>query len=212
MIELQDYNIQLIEREILLHYELTPCDYADCDCLLSLRKTIINERVLAHQDEILPSIIAFNDALREALKEMYNRAFHIWDSIKDNNTFGDEMVLTAKCFLGYDYPALHPLQDEDREILWLAICDSGWNPIYEDGVTLSTLTFPSGLDVSFDSFIGMDSPPPNWNEGLDQKLTKDLHLTLPFHHLFTHMKFAITDFIYVRQFETEINIEIEKSL
>ena len=58
----------------------------------------------------------------------------------------------------------------------------------------------------------MDSPPPNWNECLDQKLTKDLHLTLPFHHLFTHMKFAITDFIYVRQFETEINIEIEKSL
>jgi len=26
------------------------------------------------------------------------------------------------------------------------------------------------------------------------------------------MKFAITDFIYVRQFETEINIEIHKEL
>lgn len=212
MIELQDYDIQLIEREILLHYELTPRDYADCDCLLSLRKTIINERVLAHQDEILPSIIAFNDALREALKEMYNRAFHIWDSIKDNNTFGDEMVLTAKCFLGYDYPKIHPVQVDDRQELWEAICDSGWNPLYEDGVTLPTLTLPQFLETSFDSFIGMDCTPPNWNEGLDPEMTKDLHLIQPFHHLFEHMNFAITDFIYVRQFETEINIEINKKV
>jgi len=39
-----------------------------------------------------------------------------------------------------------------------------------------------------------------------------LHLIQPFHHLFDHMSFAITDFIYVRQFETEINIEIEKTI
>ena len=212
MIELQDYDIQLIEREILLKYEHAPWDYSDCDCLLSLRKTMINERVLAHQEEILPDIIAFNDALLEALREMYDRAHLVWNSIKDNKSFGDYLELTAKCYLGYNYPALHPLQDVDRRILWLAICDSGWNPIYEDGVTLPTLTFPSGLDVSFDSFIGMECPPPNWNEGLDPELTKDLHLIQPFHHLFDHMNFAITDFIYVRQFETEINIEIQKDL
>ena len=150
MIELQDYDIQLIEREIYLKYDLTPCDYADCDCLLSLRKAMINERVL---------------------REMYDRAHLVWNSMKDNKSFGDYMEQTAKCYLGYDYPALHPLQDEDREVLWLAICDSGWNPIYEDGVTLPTLTFPSGLDISFDSFIGMECPPPNWNEGLDPELT-----------------------------------------
>ena len=212
MIELQDYDIQLIEREILLKYELTPCDYADCDCLLSLRKAMINERVLAHQEEILPDIIAFNDALTTALREMYDRAHRIWNSIKENKSFGDYLELTAKCYLGYDYPSLHPLQDVDQKELWWAICDSGWNPIYEDGVTLPTLTFPSGLDVSFDSFIGMECPPPNWNEGLDPELTRDLHLIQPFHHLFEHMNFAITDFIYVRHFETEINIVIEKEL
>ena len=212
MIELQDYDIQLIEKEIYLKYDLTPCDYADCDCLLSLRKAMINERVLAHQEEILPDIIAFNDALREALREMYERAHLIWNSIKENKTFGDYLELTAKCFLSQNYPALHPLQGKERDNLWRAICDTGWNPLYEDGVTLPTLTFPSGLDVSFDSFIGMECPPPNWNKGLDQELTKDLHLIQPFHHLFDHMNFAITDFIYVRQFETEINIEIQKDL
>ena len=212
MIELQDYDIQLIEREILLKFEHAPWDYSDSDCLLSLRKTMINERVLAHQEEILPDIIAFNDALTTALREMYDRAHLIWNSIKDNKSFGDYLELTAKCYLGYDYPALHPIQGKDRDNLWCAICDSGWNQFYEDGVTLPTLTFPSNLDESFDYLTGLDCPPPNWNEGLDQELTKDLHLIQPFHHLFDHMRFAITDFIYVRQFETEINIEIQKDL
>ena len=58
----------------------------------------------------------------------------------------------------------------------------------------------------------MTCPPPNWNEGLDPVLTKDLHLTIAFHNLFEHMNFAITDFIYVRHFETEINVEIDKKL
>ena len=57
----------------------------------------------------------------------------------------------------------------------------------------------------------MDCTPPNWNEGLDQNLTKDLHLISAFHYLFQGMKFAITDFIYVREFETEINIEVKNA-
>ena len=65
---------------------------------------------------------------------------------------------------------------------------------------------------SFDSYIGMNCPPPNWNEGLDQELTKDLHLIQAFHYLFDHTKFAITDFIYVREFETEINVETNKTI
>ena len=212
MIELQDYEIRCIEEEILNVFNDNWSKYPECDCLLTVRKDIINKRALAHQEEILPDIIAFNDALREALREMYDRAYLIWNSIKENKTFGDYMELTAKCYLGYDYPASHPIQGDDRDDLWCAICDSGWNPLYEDGVTLPTLTFPSNVDESFDYLTGLDCPPPNWNEGLDQELTKDLHLIQPFHHLFDHMNFAITDFIYVRQFETEINIEIEKSL
>ena len=212
MIELQDYEIRCIEEEILNVFNDNWSKYPECDCLLTVRKDIINKRALAHQEEILPDIIAFNDALREALREMYDRAHLVWNSIRDNKSFGDYLELKAKCFLSCDYPALHPIQDNDRADLWCAICDSGWNQLYEDGVTLPTLTFPSGLDISFDSFIGMECPPPNWNEGLDPELTRDLHLIQPFHHLFDHMKFAITDFIYVRQFETEINLEIKKSV
>ncbi len=180
--------------------------------MLSHRKGIINRKALEQQEEILPDIIAFNDALTAALREMYDQAHRIWEKIKNHDSFGDTVILEAKCFLSYSYPNNHPVQNLNRTALWCLLSDYAWNPLYEDGVTLSPLTLPLESDMSFDSFIGMDSPPPNWNEGLDQELTKDLHLTSAFHHLFDYTMFAITDFIYVRQFQTEINIEIEKEL
>ena len=210
---LSNPDLASIEREIISVYnDPKPDFYIHCKFLLDLRKTLINSHVLARQEEILPDIIAFNDALRNALKEMYDRTHRIWAEIKDKDSLGDSIELRAKCFLGYDYPELHPMQGDDRQDLWDAICDSGWNPLYEDGVTISTLTLPQDSGDSFDSLTGMDCLPPNWNEGLDQELTKDLHLISPLHHLFEHTKFAITDFIYVRKFETEINIEIDRKI
>jgi hypothetical protein len=207
-----DYSVKEIEREIIQGYNNTRCYDSDYGVLLSLRKNIINKEMLAHQKELLPNIIAFNDALREALREMYDRAHRIWDKMIENidETDGEEMELTAKCYFGADYPALHPIQGGDRQELWYALCDEDLNPLYADGASVLTLTFPRDEDESFDSFIGMDCPPPNWNEGLDPELTKDLHLISQFHKLFQHMNFALTDFIYVRKFWSEITIVIYK--
>ena len=210
MVDIHDYDIALVEKEILMKYNDNRYDYSDYECLLSLRKDMINKRVLVHQEEILPDIIAFNDTLTEALREMYDRTHRIYDYMKENEDSGNEIEVTAKCFLSHDYPKLHPVQGEDRKELWEAICDSDWNILYGDGVTLPTLTLPM-YDMPFDHFIGMDCPPPNWNEGLDRELTKDLHLISAFHHLFQHMKFAITDFIYIRKFETEYKIQISNA-
>lgn len=211
MLNIHNYDIALIEDEIIMRYDKTPCDYPDYSCLLELRRDMINERVLAHQEEILPDIIAFNDALTKALRDMYDQAHRIWDNIKSNKDFGDEAELTAECYLGREYPKLHPIQGDDRQNLWDALCDSGWNVIYDSGV-LYSLLFPMYSNDSFDSIIGMDCPPFNWNEGLDQELTKDLHLNMAFHNVFSHCNFAITDIIYVRDFYTEFKIETNKDL
>jgi hypothetical protein len=211
MVDIQDHDIQLIEREILWKYDKSPCDYPDCDCLLSIRKDMINRRVLAHQEEILPDIIAFNEALSTALRELYDRAHRMWDSIKSLPDFKEGTSLEAKCFLSYDYPELHPIQGENRQDLWYALCDSGWNKVYEQGLSLTPLNLPDD-DETFESFIGQDGEYYNWNEGLDRELTKDLHLTSAFHNTFEHLEFAITDFIYVRKFETDIRIEINTSV
>ena len=209
---IMDNNVDAIEREIILKYNDYRSYNSDNDVLLSLRKDIINKQVLANQKELLPDIIAFNDALRESLRDMYDRAHRIWDKMINiiDEGDGEEMELTAKIYLDTDYPALHPIQGDDRQDLWYALCDENLNPMYADGISVLTLTFPRDEGYTFDTFIGMDCPPPNWNEGLDQELTKDLHLISQFHNLFQHMLFAITDFIYVRKFRTEINIEIIK--
>ena len=207
-----DNNVDTIEREIILKYNDYRCYNSDNDVLLSLRKGIINKQVLANQKELLPDIIAFNDALREALRDMYERAHRIWDKMINiiDEGDGEEMELTAKIYLDTDYPALHPIQGDDRQDLWYALCDDELNPMYADGISVLTLTFPRDENYTFDTFIGLDCPPPNWNEGLDPELTKDLHLISQFHNIFQHMLFAITDFIYVRKFRTEINVEITK--
>ena len=208
-----DNDVDTIEREIILKYNDYRCYNSDNDVLLSLRKSIINKHILTNQKELLPDIIAFNDALREALRDMYDRAYRIWDKMIDiiDEGDGEEMELSAKIYLDTDYPVLHPIQGDDRQDLWYALCDDELNPMYADGISMLTLTFPRDENYTFDTFIGMDCPPPNWNEGLDPELTKDLHLISQFHNLFQHMLFAITDFIYVRKFRTEINVEITKS-
>ena len=207
-----DNNVDVIERVIILKYNDYRCYDSDNDVLLSLRKHIINKQMLANQKELLPDIIAFNNALREALRDMYDRAHRIWDKMINiiDEGDGEEMELTAKCYLDADYPALHPIQGDDRQELWYALCDEDLNPMYADGISVLTLTFPRDENYTFDTFIGMDCPPPNWNEGLDLELTKDLHLISQFHNLFQHMLFAITDFIYVRKFKTEFKVEIMK--
>ena len=208
---LQDYALQELEEQIIMSFEGAFSkfqDYTEERSLLRVRRNIINHYMLQRQEELLPDIIAFNDALREALRTMFDRAHAVYEANKD---FGEDVTVEACCFLGNDYPALHPLQGENRQNLWSALQDSGWNVIYDSGVTFP-LVLKRDASQSFDDFIGMNCPPPNWNEGLDQELTKDLHLIDAFHNLFDHTEFAITDFIYCREFYYEIKVEIDKEI
>lgn len=208
MIHYDDPTLDYIEDEIRYIYHKDVTGYPQSEFLLDLRNRLLNDQALTHesQEELLPHIIAFNDALRDALKHMYDRAHELYRQMSATG-----IELTAKCYLAYKYPALHPYQGEDRQDLFDAICDSGWNPLYEDGVSFP-LELPRDLDQSFDSFIGMDCTPFNWNEGLDSELTKDLHINRAFHNLFDHTKFALTDFIFCRDFVFEYSTISEEKL
>ena len=207
MIHYDDPALKHLEDEIQLVYNSYKLenDYTKCECLLRARKYILNDQALAHQAELLPDIIAFNDALTDALKRMYDRAHEVYAQVY---SLSPGINVDAKCFLSADYSTLHPYQAEDRQELWNALCDTGWNNLYDSGVTF-TYT-PSRILELFDSITGMDSTPPNWNEGLDPELTKNLHLNRAFHNLFDHTNFALTDFIYIREFNIEININFEE--
>ena len=206
MIRYNDKSLKIVEDHIRIIFDDAHVDYTKSDDLLLVRQRMLNEQVLAHQAELLPDITAFNDALRTALLNMYNHAHKLYAQV---SAFELNIELTAKCYLPQKYPSLHPYQEANRQELWDALCDTGWNPLYDTGVTHS-LELPRDLGVSFESFIGMDIPPTNWNEGLNQELTKDLHLINAFHNLFDHTNFALTDFIFTRDFEEDIRIQIKQ--
>ena len=208
MIRYDDKSLKIVEDHIRIIFDDAHVDYTKSDDLLLVRQRMLNEQVLAHQAELLPDIVAFNDALTDALKRMYDRAHEVYAQV---SSLCPDIEVEAKCFLSYDYPSRHPYQEEDRQELWDALCDSGWNRLYDDGVAFPFI-LPRDKEMSFDSLIGMDCPPPNWNEGLDPELTKTLHLIQQFHHLFDHTNFALTDFIFVREFNIEININFEENL
>lgn len=210
MIQYDEQTLQLIEEEISYIYDSDATGYPEGEYLLDLRKRILNEQACTRkaQEELLPDIIAFNDALHDALKRMYDRAHELY---RQMSAIQPDIQLIAKCYLAYDYPALHPYQNEDRQDLFDAICDFGWNQLYADGVTFA-LELPRDINIPFDTIRGMDCAPFNWNEGLDPELTKDLHINRAFHNLFDHTKFALTDFIFVREFNIEININFEEPI
>ncbi len=201
-------DIQRIEFEIITDYNYE--DYLAQGCsklksLLDIRKEFIEDKVLKYQEELLPEIIEFNEALRLALLRMYNKAHDTWTNFQQVVCNpDDEVELCAKCYLGREYPTRHPLQGEERQDLWNALCDTDLNPLYAKGVSAQILILPSDDTEAFESFIGLNCG--NWNERLDRELTKELHLISQFHHLYDHTYWAITDFIYVRDFEIDINI------
>ena len=204
MIQYDEQTLQLIEEEISYIYQSDVTGYPQSEYLLDLRKRILNEQACTRnaQEELLPGIIAFDDALHDALKRMYDRAHELY---RQMSAIQPDIMLTAKCYLAYDYPALHPYQKEDRQELFNAISDFVWNQLYADGVTFA-LELPRDIDMPFDTIRGMDCTPFNWNEGLDPELTKDLHINRAFHNLLDHTNFALTDFIFCRDFDLEYSI------
>lgn len=105
MIEFRDDDIQRIEHEIIRVYnDGRACDYTQNGSLLEVRKWMINKRALARQEELQPHIIAFNDALTEALRKMYDRACSVWEAMRNQLDAGEQADLTANATLVMNIP------------------------------------------------------------------------------------------------------------
>lgn len=45
----------------------------------------------------------------------------------------------------------------------------------------------------------------------DREMTKDMHLTRVFHNIYEHMEFSIFDLLWVRDFNIEVEVEVDSS-
>ncbi|WP_262279311.1 hypothetical protein [Hallella absiana] len=77
----------------------------------------------------------FNDAMRQQLITMHEKILKTYHALRSTNISGDLSVL-GKCFLGYDYSKIHPVQTIRCKKIWYMLngsLDSFFNERYDGG-------------------------------------------------------------------------------
>lgn len=114
-------------------------------------------------------------------------------------------------------PKHTPIQTETAIQVWDALTQGEFLSLYDEGCAWPlrcSKEYPpehSGVET-LEKWIGMEDKNDNWNEGLDKEWSKDMHLIQPLHNLYDHMKFSLYDLIYVREFNLEVNIQLDDNI
>ena len=179
-------------------------------CLLGTRKSLLN-KMFVMDEESKQLLSDFNEALKAQMIEMRKRALSIYAS-NVNSGLLLCFSLRGKCFLGFDYSKIHPVQTMRAKKMWAVLNGSLTDcmPLYMDGVDNFVLDYEAGRENDIPSenqLLYLDEKIDNWNEELDQEMTKDMHLIHPFHNLYSHLDFSIFDLLWVRDFNIEISLE-----
>ena len=206
-VELEILNLQMAnERK---HYD-GPEGFA-IEHLLGVRCHLLNSMFVL--DETNKQLLTeFNEALRIQVLETRKRVVTLFNSVSESGLTGDFEV-TGKCFLGYEYSKIHPVQTVRAKKMWAILNGSidKYIPLYEDGVDLISVSSWDSEIPTEHQVLYLDDNLDNWNEGLDRNLTEDMHLIFPFHNLYSHMEFSIFDLLWVRDFNIEVNAEVDSN-
>lgn len=184
------------------------------ECLLGTRKHLLN-KMFVMDEESKQLLSDFNEALKAQMIEMRKRAISLYKS-NVNSGLLSSFTLKAKCFMGYEYSKIHPIQTMRAKKMWAVLNGSlaDYMPLYMDGVDNFELDYVEGSDSVFPSenqILYLDEEIDNWNDELDQEMTKDMHLIHPFHNLYSHLDFSIFDLLWVRDFNIELSLESDYS-
>ena len=183
--------------------------------LLRIRKTILDEK-FEMNEHYLQLLSDFNEIMKQQMIEMRKRTIALFESVDvfaANVELPGTIEVEGKCFFGYDYPSLHPIQNERAKQMWDILNGTidDYIPLYSKGFgqfRIDTYHSSTPEIESEHKMLYLNDEIDNWNEGLDSELTKDMHLIYPFHNLFEHMEFSIFDLIWVRDFFIKLNVEI----
>lgn len=212
----RDPRIAMLEEDIARINE--HCRYTDkerrvMEYLLEARCCIFRQ-LNKYDNETKQLLIDFNDALRKACTQLYRQTMAVYQEYLHREDCPRNFEVEGKIFLGCEYPAHHPVQDERARQVWDALTCGGFCALYDGGCAWP-LRFGredppehSGHET-LENWLGMDDENDNWNEGLDREWSKDLHLIQPFHNLYDHCCFSLYDLIYVREFNLEVYVEFD---
>ena len=186
-------------------------------CLLGTRKHLLN-KMFVMDEESKQLLSDFNEALIAQMIEMRKRTIALAVAIHESKLYTEysNIRLQGKCFLGYNYSKIHPVQTMRAKKMWAVLNGSlsDYMPLYKDGVANFDLYYVAGREndiLSENQMLYLDEKIDNWNDELDQEMTKDMHLIHPFHNLYSHMDFSIFDLLWVRDFNIELSLESDYS-
>ena len=109
--------IKEIEQQILLLFDKSKNNWrsgdADTDTiairsLLEVRKNLLNS-LFVLDEENKQLLTDFNEALKKQLLDTRDRTIKMMEAVKSAG-FSGEIFAQGKCYLGYDYPLIHPVQ------------------------------------------------------------------------------------------------------
>ena len=132
-----------------------------------------------YDDEAKQLLIGFNDALRKACTQLYHRTMAVYQEYLDCKDISGDFEVEGKIFLGYEYPAHHPIQTETAKQVWDTLTCGGFNTLYDEGCAWP-LRFSrersseQSINEKLENWLGMEIENDNWNEGLDREWSKDM--------------------------------------
>ena len=103
-----EYEILLMQHEVeKRHFEYEAGEEV-IKCLLGTRKSLLNKMFV--MDEESKNLLSdFNEALKAQMIEMRKRALSIYAS-NVNSGLLSSFTLKGRCFMGYEYSKIHPVQ------------------------------------------------------------------------------------------------------
>lgn len=177
--------------------------------LLEVRKDILDHEFV--MDSYYKRMLEeFNESMKIQLLKMRNETIKAYNAIKASGIIHD-IEAVGKCFMGYCYSPIHPVQTTRAKRIWDIMNGSldDFVSLYFDGIVPCGWRYSGGKPESENMFLYLDEKPDNWNEGLDKEMTKDMNLTNAFHSLYDHTSFSIFDLLWVRDFAIEISTEYD---
>lgn len=101
--------------------------------LLGIRRNLLQDYFV--MDENYKQLLSeFNEALKLQLIDMRNKSIKPYKDVKENDTKND-LVVKEKCFLGYEYPKINPVQTMRAKKMWAMLNGTmdDFMPLYDDG-------------------------------------------------------------------------------
>lgn len=131
----EDSRIVMLEKDIARINEY--CQYSDEEKfvmkhLLKKRCNVLWQ-LNVYDDETKQLLIGFNDALRKACTQLYHRTMTVYQEYQNRKDISGDFEVEGKIFLGYEYPAHHPIQTETAKQVWDTLTCGGFNTLYDEG-------------------------------------------------------------------------------